>query len=135
MNTHEQYISLETAKLLKKVGFDWECRAYYFYLINDPNPRFYHAENFNNFNKWGPDAFSAPTKAVVMKWLREVKGLNIGINCLYDTINEMIIYSSTITSLQNDNYFRHRLYCEDTYEQAAETAIKEALKILNEQQQ
>ena len=26
---HEYYVSLEVAKLLAEVGFDWECKTYY----------------------------------------------------------------------------------------------------------
>lgn len=68
MNTHESYVSLETAKMLKKVGFDWGCEHCYF---NDEfDEDLYEPDNFLDCTY----QIAAPTLAVAQRWLREVKG-------------------------------------------------------------
>lgn len=95
MNTHETYVSLETAKLLRQAGFDWECR--YFYdtwaspsLFDDKTGELQYEKKTGtdlkndvvckNYNARHSDgtfgAFvSVPTLAVALRWLREVKHL------------------------------------------------------------
>jgi len=76
----EDYVSFETAKLLKKKGFD----EYYplWYNLDKPTegPFFYkeigwHGHNSYDYN--GKRIVSAPTLQMAMKWLREVHNLCI----------------------------------------------------------
>ena len=63
----EDYVSYETAKLLKEKGFDWKCKTVKFY----PEP---------DYDQESPDGISAPTLQMAMKWLREEHNLFIGIH-------------------------------------------------------
>lgn len=76
----EDYVSFETAKLLKEKGFQAKCTACYhsgpshaFQLvsgrINYCNPK------FNKYKMIPP--YNAPTLQMAMKWLREVHNLVI----------------------------------------------------------
>ena len=61
----EQYVTFETAKLLRKNGFAWKCRDYY---LNDGN-RFTHCPQ--EVLPKGETVYDCPTQAVAMRWLRE----------------------------------------------------------------
>lgn len=68
----EDYISFETAKLLKEKGFPQSIfRCHY---IIDGNS---HYKSFENRCGFGDYDIIAPTLAMAMKWLREVYGLHI----------------------------------------------------------
>ncbi len=90
--THEQFITLETAKLAKQAGFDWECLARYsqegelkmqgdldFNLLcfdwNGLEPVDY--VDFGIVSAYG--SISAPTQAMLQRWLREVKKYQVTI--------------------------------------------------------
>lgn len=101
MNTHENYVSLETAKLLKQAGFDWECDSFYGLdvrykgkSINEDEEyelkakgeesKIEHVDggmvyNFYHTNKEGKGfgGYSRPTLAAAQKWLREVKKCHV----------------------------------------------------------
>lgn len=73
MNTHETYVSLETAKILKKAGFDWEIDS--LYQVYPEEPVRFEVDSKFQYN-WNihSNIISAPTLAVAQKWLREIKG-------------------------------------------------------------
>ena len=60
----EDYVSFETAKLLKEKGFDWECKAVKFY----PEP---------DYDQESPAGVYAPTLQMAMKWLRKQHNLYV----------------------------------------------------------
>ena len=76
----EDFITLKQSKILKKMGFDWECD--YIYAIFDLNERlvskleFYDACLF----KLCDDHYFAPTIYQTMKWMREEMGIDIVIS-------------------------------------------------------
>lgn len=70
----EDYVSFEIAKLLKEKGFDTAVRHYY-QKINDITYHIGDFRNWNAFDMW----YSMPTLQMVMKWLREEKGVYIEI--------------------------------------------------------
>lgn len=92
MCTHESYVSLETAKMLKEAGFDWWTNQYYgskTYLKGtdkEVNPDAYSLGEMD----WRVDdklthgghknddtiSYSAPTLDVAQRWLREVGNKN-----------------------------------------------------------
>lgn len=134
MNTHETYVSLETAKLLKKAGFDWGC---FFYYENKKLRGNYKdsPNNMNASNIWQEERYcSAPTLEVVQKWLREVKAMHICVkpneasaNCKYFVT--VIVNDTKWGNLQDDN---RKTIMFDTYEEAQEAGIKKALEIILE---
>jgi len=121
----EDYVSFETAKLLKEKGF------------NEPTTKSYYTEGFENPMKFShdlfpcirPDEFLCPTHQMAMKWLREVHKLYINIwadpkdaeNNDFDIIFRAQVYYGC------SNYGTYEF---STYEQACEAAIKYCLENL-----
>lgn len=72
----EDYVSFETAKLLKERGFNELTYAYYL-----PNASFYLSPmEIDNKNLYSQGCISAPTLQMAMKWLREVHKVYISIS-------------------------------------------------------
>ena len=79
MQTQLDLVSLEQAKKLKKLGFDWKVHN----LINiHPDGKlFYHFVKgvYNNFEVKCDNEdyliFAAPSIALALKWFRDVKGI------------------------------------------------------------
>lgn len=111
----EEIVTLETAELLKKKGFQQGK-----YLIN--------VSTLLNCYKY----LSVPPQSVVQKWLRETKNLHI---CIYNNASG---YGYGISKADNGTYISDDLSDGpndggqwDTYEEALETGIQEALKLCN----
>ena len=143
---HECYISLEIAKLLKEVGFDWECRCYYETsgkLRGKNNGSFYNYNSpliWQNNGNTDTQVYSAPTLDVAQRWLREVKGyyiaweFNMNISSwgseLYDFTNISVYI---FVDSKRGNICKCRL--KENYkmvEEAQEAGIKKALEIILE---
>lgn len=123
----EDYVSFETAKLLKEKGFDWECRDYY-----STNGSFYSEDFSSNWNNPRSSIFqlvSALTIQMAIKWLREVQGLDIDISIEY-TYKKVYYYSILKKTFIRDIDCLHSETNFKSYEQAAEAAIKYCLENL-----
>ena len=121
----EDYISFETAKLLKDKGFDtpvWTC-----YENNDDNEVIFIDKY--NWNNSPMGEISAPTQQMAMKWLRDVHKLHIFVEYSRFDFNEETPYVWNIvkTTVEGD-YICGSYY--STYEEAAEAAIKYCLENL-----
>lgn len=103
---HEYYVSLEVAKLLKQLGFDWGCREYY--------PTSFIACRYEEYAK--------PTLDVAQRWLRETQGIEVYIIPFRTNYKFIICY---IGEIESDVKYT-------TYEKAQEAGIKKALKIILE---
>ena len=146
----EEYVSFETAKLLKNKGFDvntfikyankegatekwyddyrermvqfnWDCGT----LIILPT------EPHDKYEIYG-DTISAPTLQMAMKWLMEVHKLGI-FPSLYMNIIESNIIHAYATSIINLNTYKLMTVdgmARDTYNEACEAAIKYCLENL-----
>jgi hypothetical protein len=125
----EDYVSFETAKLLKEKGFDEPC-----YMAYVPTNRKHIMRNdAGHSNSMHPDDYYAvPTLQMAMKWLREVYNLfvfpfpQMNTNKFWVEIYQL-----------SDNQEWENLYCESidlqdysTYEEACEAAIKYCLENL-----
>lgn len=121
----EELITLETAKLLRKKGFNEYCKNVIdinnipretLYRINDDLPK---------------QCFSQPTQSIVQKWLREVKNLHIEIYrnaCGYGYI---IVKANNGTWMEDDDAKGPNDGGNwDTYEEALEEGLQEALKLI-----
>ena len=124
----ENYVSFETAKLLKEKGFNGPCRAIY---SQKGVVRHYLKEEVYEHHLKGHKKL-CPTLQMVMKWLREVHKIDI-IVCLID--------HNTVTMEQDYYFFKvykdrrplsKNFYPElyHTYEQTIEAAIKYVLENL-----
>lgn len=138
--TTEDYVSFETAKLLKEKGFDGFCNRYYQTDKEDVNGEyamFMFASDLESFctvtnsllNKYADknqEIISAPTLQMVMKWLRDIHGLFIHI----DVIREASCWTADIQDIKNDVAVYPVKEEFPGYEEACGAAIKYCLKNL-----
>lgn len=121
----EELVTLETAKLLRKKGFNEYCKNVIdinnipretLYRINDDLPK---------------QCFSQPTQSIAQKWLRETKNLHIEIYrnaCGYGYI---IVKANNGTWMKADGSKGPNDGGKwDAYEEALEAGIFEALKLI-----
>ena len=131
----EDYVSFETAKLLKEKGFNEPCRGNYYWGFDDKD------NSIVEFGEWTAQAYnndfedemficSAPTLQMAMKWLREVHKLEIFLNL--DVIQEnhnwwykIGKYTKGYISILHESGSDY-----STYENACEAAIKYCLENL-----
>lgn len=130
----EDYVSFETAKLLKEKGFDEYCKSVYHvgsvcsvaslvYHNNEGYGEVIDEKQNSDFGKYD-NAISAPTLQMAMKWLREVH--NIAIETEWEHLWYAYIKPMTSKPSEEDYY-----QCESSkYEEACEAAIKYCLENL-----
>ena len=84
----EQYVSFDTAKLLKEAGFDVPCFNQY-----TERGTIWHCDCPENFNK-SQCVTSCPTQALAARWLREVHDIDVTVipcedgSYVYDILHE-----------------------------------------------
>ena len=125
----EDYVSFETAKLLKEKRFN-ERTYCYFTLEGEIRESLGSAPWNNSIDETGP--ICAPTLQMTMKWLREVYNLEI-----YPYHNDPTIINNSkwwfeIIKWPNSSFEYESEEDEeyDTYEEACESAINYCLKNL-----
>ena len=80
----EQFVSFETAKMLKEAGFDVPCTSQY-------TDNGFGWDNLSQVNYNSCESlFSRPTQALAARWLRDV--YNVAIYSLYDDDMEQWFY-------------------------------------------
>lgn len=127
----EDYVSFETAKLLKEKGFDDNCAALYDLRSGELNQRGV-GYVFNN-GQWD-NFITAPTLQMAMKWLREVHHLHISVEMGFDVDNsQYFFFVPSICKFSNKDGeyltpFGEREF--NIYEEACEAAIKYCLENL-----
>lgn len=124
----EDYVNFETAKLLKEKGFDEPC-----YLGYNKNGEYFPTNNRSNSQIIQPDFcyICCPTLQMSMKWLREVHNIHIIIHPY--TEMEGHNWSFIFDKFAYGCWQELGIYITDswnTYEEAAETAIRYCLKNL-----
>lgn len=119
----EDYVSFETAVLLKEKGFDELCFA----LYNPEEELIQCGVKLSNTQVGRvPGSYSAPTHQMVLKWLREVHDWAISIEFQVDCPTwKWRIYCIHSTKDRHTN-FKHY----NSYEEAVEAAIKYTLENL-----
>lgn len=129
----EDYVSFETAKLLKEKEFDEATNRYYnaqYDQIRTVSDTFMWHWNNEEFVKGVlmEGAIAIPTLQMAMKWLREKYSLEIYPYHNYDNSKwwyEIIKYPNSVAEYECDK--DEEL---DTYEEACESAIKHCLENL-----
>lgn len=120
----EDYVSFETAKLLKERGFDEECSCFYDNIDYGTPGLEVDGRLYYKNSALDDEEYAAPTLQMTMKWLRKVYGLFI-------RITEDMTGNVFEWSVYQKNYgCKASTYVEESYEQACETAIKYCLKNL-----
>ena len=133
----EDYVSFETAKLLKEKGFDENTEHEIWYVI----------KQFSTGCHWnsctykvgditreydGACCISMPTLQMAMKWLREVHNIHISVYPFNRElpITENTPYTCDVATKKLSPMRGHLRGTWKTYEQACEAAIKYCLKNL-----
>ena len=127
----EDYVSFETAKLLKEKGFDCTCKVWYSEYTSQFGGEKYTGIEFDNHNRFNENykfICYAPTLQMAMKWLRK-KHILIVLDV------ENFYMDGSVAS------WIYHIWCDDnieeshsasfkTYEEACEAAIKYCLENL-----
>lgn len=130
----EQLISLEVAILAQIKGFDEKVNTYYDHY------GLHKLKNGKLFNMQYNDNVSAPTQGLLQKWLREIHKIDIYI------LGYGFVYYAQLNNVppanqENVKYIDRRWNMPpqdknsgnlNTYEDALEVALQEALKLTNE---
>ena len=135
--THECYVSLEVAKLLKQAGFDWGLNSRWqdwggknpheFILKTD----LLYADGPAEYD--GFHALPAPTLSIAQRWLREV--MNIDVYIFPDTnVKRECVYQVGLKTFGRTLWMPGQPSTAqyNTYEEAQESGIKKALEIILE---
>ena len=121
----EDYVSFETAKLLKEKGFDGWCDHFYDFYPETGKVQICGCDEHNNSRY--EDEYSMPTLNVACKWLRETYHLHI----LFEISDPSQInpkYHFIVWDTSTQNSYIVDLF--DSYEEACEEAIKYCLEHL-----
>lgn len=134
----EQLVTIEVAKLAKELGFDEECDHVYEddNLIRRLN--YYEGEDCNGFKKNSTinpeyDTYfaTAPSQAVLAKWLREKKDIYISMShWIKSHENGSISILYVAEFIHPETYHLNKLNWVMKYEDVLENALLEALKYL-----
>jgi hypothetical protein len=129
----EELITLETAKLLKSAGFKDDVRIFYESVGTEGGFELFESYKSQNYNA-KVSSFSATTLFIAQKWLRETKNLHISI------IRNACGYGYDICKADNGTHITDGIFDGpndggqwDTYEEALEVGIQEALKLVEEE--
>ena len=124
----EDYVSFETAKLLKEKGYNEICRLY---ITTDK-------EVYNNpgypAQKFGTKKFPFITQSATLKWLREKHSWLLLSDYIFDA-KEYVVYLWNINDDRQQGLHKFRengkyLFQYPNYEDCVESAIKYCLENL-----
>ena len=133
----EDFVNLETAKLLKEKGFNWQCRNFYREENGEWFKRTTYEHNYFNTDvpRW-ENCYACPTLQMALKWIREEKhfyiqimldslacGGHLGYYIVIQDINSDFEEVSPAVNDNDDVFF-------STHEAATEAAIKYCLENL-----
>ena len=135
----EDYVSFETAKLLKEKGFNEACNRVYQgpnlkYTTLPTSPLmslgelggFHPKQLYVNNNELGDIVYTAPTLQMARKWLKEK--YNIHIEIVHLNADRHTYHLYRYYSCQSERYVQYTNPKYFTYEQACEAAIKYCLE-------
>ena len=130
----EQYVSFETAKLLKEKGFNERLLS--FYITDEVKKEgYFQLMAFTDDkidNNHSDLCYLAPTQQMAMRWLREIHKLGV-FPSSYTVIlgsETRHIYGTAIINLNKYELVTCDYLARDTYEEATEAAIKYCLENL-----
>lgn len=119
----EELVILETAKQLRKKGFNEYCR----FVIGEDRVI---SDIISTWNL-PPNSFPVPTQSIAQKWLREVKNLHIEIYRSACGYGYTIVKANNGTWREDDDSKGPNDGGKwDTYEEALEAGIRESLKLI-----
>lgn len=128
---NEDYVSIEQAQKLQKLGFDWECETFW---DDEGSPQEHdwvikHCHDYPLVINDEDCTIFRPTLSQAQKWLREKKGIYLMV-CLgftYEGVPDFYWYTKSssifLDVLEADEWF-------GTYEQALSDGIDKVLELL-----
>lgn len=125
----EQFVSFETAKMLKEAGFDVPCFNQY-----TDRGTVWHCDCPENFNI-SQCATSCPTQALAARWLREVHRIVVDATFIPPSTdgNAWRYFIGEMDDMVwNGDYVPSDEFYE-TYEAALEAGLQEAIKLIKKQ--
>lgn len=135
----EDYVSFETAKLLKEKGFDEITFTWYTgkgkFCVGKNNFDDYHVNHLSNMaSAIDKNKCSAPTLQMAMKWLRKEHKIGVfpSTYCFSVGVNGSVkhVYGTAIINLETHELMTNDIMPMPTYEEATEAAIKYCLNNL-----
>ena len=135
----EDYVSFETAKLLKEKGFDEKCRTFWkkwdgeIMLCPCCSGHVFEFCCNSMLEEYNDDSelnVAAPTLQMAMKWLREVHNIFIAINMIPDTIQKPYFFKPYVDKKIYNFPLDYSVEFYTTYEEACEAAIKYCIENL-----
>ena len=127
MMIKEQYISLDTARMLKDASFNVPCRRHYTKSGSTWETAVPETIDDSKSCTW----FPCPTQALAARWLREVHHINVYACFDYERFDERKWFFTREHTLVNDD---SAVYCSITnynsYEEALESGLKHGLELV-----
>lgn len=160
MSMSDTLVSFETAKLAKEKGFNYGCLYHFISDSNmkeyyKPYIKFQYdlSSEVNNlkplsndsFNKYKElnlsgklwcwsNAIAAPTQSLLQKWLRDIHNIHVDIHAGHYAWNNKNSYLRSVYKIIGKNtpnkYVSYRVKEVETYEEALEKGLQEALKLI-----
>ena len=118
----EEFVTLETAKILKEKGFNEP----YSLAINVEDSRQYTTSRTNS--ELPIKVCTHPTQSVTQKWLRETKKLHVEVSYMYGDYwiyDILTIPNHDLVGLSDRPLVHYK-----SYEEALEAGIQETLKLI-----
>ena len=119
----EQYVSFETAKLLKEAGFDVPCTSQY-----SEGKCIWNVGYPYNFNQ-DEFGYSRPTQALAARWLREAHGIHVF--PVYQYLPEKWSYViQDMTYVNSEKGMKLHADVFYSCEESLEAGLQEAIKLI-----
>lgn len=121
----EQFVSFDTAKLLKEAGFDVPVYKHY----TKTGAIWTSAMPEKHNDKMDYMCFPCPTQALAARWLREVHGIHVYADMAYSKLMEgKWVYLIRFTDKTENPY--KCVGWSNSYEEALEEGLREAIKLI-----
>lgn len=133
----EEFVTLETAKLLKAAGFKEDVSSFYELVYKGGSGPEYEIDESYDAQNYNTDVYSisAPTQSIAQKWLREIKGVYVYAEPVIGKRWKISFCDFNVPTEESDwmeNEINkgngYKVYV--TYEEALEAGIQEALKLI-----
>lgn len=121
----EQFVSFDTAKLLKEAGFDVPCTSQYTEGMGVWDVEYPYDFNKDDFG------YSRPTQALAARWLREKHRIALDVAFILPSVDGDVwqyFVGEMDDMIWEGEYETGRKY--GTYEQAMEAGLQEAIKLI-----
>lgn len=134
----DQLVSFETAKMAKEVGFDERVCFFYSEITGllSGVPHLTNGIKLNSHSGYRGDKkkklypyISAPTQSLLQKWLREEHNLLVTTGINRDKVQRRYLYY--IDGLKDYELMEESLELFNSYEEAIEQGLQEALSLIN----